>query len=263
MADCRKFPAPTAEWFANRNDSKMNSKTLAGLVATTALLAAAGSASGQNWSDNFDSYTVGSIQGQGGWEGWTGNAAAAGTVTTAQSSSAPKSLQIVRGNDTVKTFSGVNSGVWTFSMQQYIPSSAAGKSWVILMNQYPSNLDWSEQLEVDITGGSVKSDNGFASASVPLVKDAWITLRFDIDLTAGSVSSFYNTTLMSTHDWHDATGINALRALDLYADEDVAGGTAQVGSVYYDNFTLVPEPTSASLLLLGGLALLLRPRKQA
>ena len=236
----------------------MKPTTLAGLVATAFL--AALPASGAVVFDNFDSYPTGSINGKGSWEGWTGNAAAAGTVTSALSSSAPNSLQIVRGNDTVRTFSGVNSGFWRLTLQQYIPSSAAGRTWVILMNSYPNNLDWSEQLRVDIGAGTVLSDNGFASATVPLVKDAWATLRFDINLTTSAVSSYYNNTLLSTHAWHDGTGVNALQGMDLYADEDTGAGTAQVGSVYYDNLTLIPEPTSLSLLVLGGLALAFRRR---
>jgi hypothetical protein len=234
----------------------MKTTTLAGLAAT-ALLAAL-PASGQNMFDNFDSYPTGSINGLGGWQGWTGNAAVAGTVTSALSSSAPNSLQLVRGNDTVRTFSGVSSGLWTLSMQQYIPSTSGGRTWTILMNQYPANLNWSGQVLADITGSVVGYFNGAGTqqgATLPLLKDQWVDLRFDINLTANSVSAYYNNTLMATTAWQSG-GINQLQALDLYPDEDSTNG--QVGPVYYDNVSLVPEPSSFALLTLGGLALAMR-----
>ncbi len=237
----------------------MNLKSLTGLITSLALLGAVSAASGQSISDNFDSYTLGSISGQGSWEGWTGNAAVAGSVTAAQALSGSQSLGVVVGNDTVRPFTGVSSGLWTLSLQQYVPSASSGNSWVILMNSYPANLNWSAQIYADITAGQMLSQDT-PTASVALVKDQWVPIRFDIDLNAGSVTSYYNNTLLDTHAWQSG-GLNELQALDLYPDE---GTAAQVGAVYYDNLQLsvVPEPTSVSLLLLGGLALLIR-RKQA
>lgn len=226
-----------------------------------ALGAAVTTASAQSMLDNFDSYTLGSIHGQGGWEGWTGIGSVAGTVTTAQAFSGSQSLQVVAGNDTVRPFTGVAGGLWSLSLMQYVPSTSSGTSWVILMNSYPANLNWSVQMYADITAGQVRSyeDDG---ASVALVTDQWVPIRFDINLTDNSVASYYNNALLTTHAWQSG-GINQLQALDLYPDEGT--GSAQVGPVFYDNLHLVavPEPTSLSLLLLGGLAWLMRSRKQA
>ena len=210
------------------------------------------------WSDGFESYAAGSnIAGQGGWEGWTGNVAAGGTISTAQAASGTQSLQIVRGNDTVQRFSGINSGVWELTLQQYVPSSANGVTWVILMNSYPSSLDWSANVAASRLNNRVVS--GETGAFLPLVVDQWAEYKFTINLTAGSLTTFYNGQFLDTHPWRDATGLDQLQALDLYADENTADGTAQVGSVYYDNVSLVvPEPTSFALLALGGLALALR-----
>lgn len=239
----------------------MKSTSLTGLGASLALVAAVSSAGAQGMFDNFDSYTLGSIHGQGGWEGWTGIGSVAGTVTAAQAFSGSQSLQVVAGNDTVRPFTGVASGLWTLSLQQYVPSTSSGTSWLILMNSYPANLNWSAQMYADITAGQMRSyeDEG---ASVALVTDQWVPIRFDINLTDNSVSSYYNDTLLATHAWQSG-GINELQALDLYPDE--GAGSAQVGPVFYDNLQLsvVPEPTSLCLLLLGGLAFLIRGRKQA
>ncbi len=163
------------------------------------------------------------------------------------------------GNDTARPFTGVSSGLWTLSLQQYVPSASSGTSWVILMNSYPVNLNWSAQVFADITAGQMLSQDT-PTASIGLVKDQWVPIRFDTDLNAGSVTSYYNNTLLDTHAWHSG-GLNELQALGLYPDE---GTAAQIGAVYYDNLQLsvAPEPTSVSLLLLGGLALLIR-QKQA
>jgi hypothetical protein len=241
----------------------MKRRSLRGLVTIIALFGAISLTSAQSMFDNFDSYTVGSIHGQGGWEGWTGIAGAAGDVTTLQASSGTQSLQVVAGNDTVRPFSGVAGGLWTLSLQQYVPSASSGGSWIILMNNYPTTPNWSAQLFTDISGNAMTSSQ-VPIASAPLVKDQWVDIRFEINLDANSVTSYYNNTLLATHAWQ-SSGINEFRALDLYPDEDTAGGTAQVGSVFYDNvqLTLVPEPSTFGLLVLGGLAVLYRFRKQA
>jgi len=237
----------------------MKRKSLRGWI-TIALLGAVGFANGQSMLDNFDSYTPGSISGQGGWEGWDGTSSLAGTVSTLQASSGAQSLQVVAGNDTVRPFSGVASGLWTLSLQQYVPSASSGASWIILMNGYPAtgNENWSVNLFTDISGNVMESAD-VGGATLPLLKDQWVNIRFDIDLGANSVSSYYNNSLLATHAWQSG-GLNQLQALDLYPDEDAGAGTAQVGSVFYDNVQLtpVPEPATVSLLLLGGLAVLFR-----
>ena len=129
------------------------------------------------------------------------------------------------------------------------------------MNNYPTTLNWSVNLFTDISGNVIESDE-VPGSSVALLKNQWVDIRFEINLTANSVTSYYNNTLLATHPWQSG-GINELRALDLYPDE--GAGTAQVGPVFYDNvqLTLVPEPSTIGLLLLGGLAILFRVRKQA
>ncbi len=245
----------------------MKLKSLQGLITATALCASVSLAGAQSMFDNFDSYTLGSIHGQGGWEGWTGIAGAAGIVSTDQASSGAQSLRLVAGHDTVRPFSGVTSGLWTLSLQQYIPSISSGSTWVILMNGYPVNLNWSVQVLADFDNNLIGVfDGGGTLQGTPLalLKDQWVDMRFEINLDANSVSSFYNNTLLGTHAWQSG-GFNELAALDLYPDEDTAGGTAQVGPVFYDNvqLALVPEPSTLGLLLLGGLAVLYRFRKRA
>jgi hypothetical protein len=213
--------------------------------------------------DTFDTWGIGSIAGQGGWQGWNGNAAVAGTVTSARAYSGGQSLQLVQGNDTVRPFTGVTSGQWSLSLRQYIPSTSGGSTWTILMNQYPSNPNWSAQLLVDISQGLLGVFDGAGTqqgATLSVIKDQWVELRFDMNLSANSVSSYYNNTLIGSFPWQIG-GINQFQALDLYPDEGAT--TGQTGAVYYDDvrLTLIPEPTTGAFLLLGGLAMLFRTRR--
>jgi hypothetical protein len=125
------------------------------------------------------------------------------------------------------------------------------------MNRYAhlgTNNNWSVQIENNMGTGEVISDMVTTGGILPLVRDSWNTWRFDIDLTSGNgmVSEYYNGTLLSTHPWHNGTGVNAIGAIDLYANG--------AGPVYYDNLsiTMIPEPGSLSLLALGGLLFVLR-----
>ncbi len=239
----------------------MSRKIHAGLAGAV-LLIFASSGLAQAMLDDFDSYTLGSIEGQGGWQSWVGYSGICGDVTIEQAFSGAQSLKVEAGDDTVHPFTGVNSGQWTLSLRQYIPSTSGGQNYTILLNSYPNNLNWSAQVLADMNQGLVGVfDASYVQqgSSVALVRDTWVDMRFEINLGANSVSAFYNSSLMATYAWQTG-GINELQALDLYPDQDIA----QVGAVYYDNVRLeqVPEPGIGSLLVAVAAALLFRRRRR-
>jgi hypothetical protein len=99
--------------------------------------------------------------------------------------------------------------------------------------------------------GVVKSD----TASLPMVKDAWVEIRTEINLATNTVSEYYNNQLLRTRAWQDGAGLDELQAMDLFAN-----GT---DPVYYDNLSVVqniPEAGTTMTLLLGGLGFLWRRR---
>ncbi len=235
------------------------------MKAVTRILAAAFcgvlfSATAANFSENFDSYVAGSnLHGQGVWQGWDNTPGAGALVSSALSSSAPNSVNITGGSDLVGQFSGISGGLWSLSIQQYVPANFTGESYLILLNKYRANggasdYNWSVQINNQAASGRIISDSG-GGVSLPLVRDSWNTFRFEIDFGASTVSEFYNGTLLSTHAWHDGSGAAALAAIDLYANG--------ASPVYYDNLTItqVPEPASLSLLVLGGLAFVFRRKR--
>lgn len=188
--------------------------------------------------DDFESYAVGSnLHGQGGWAGWADDPTAGALVSNDFSFSPTQSVKISGASDLVRTFSGATNGQWVFSVMQYVPSTSSGTNYVILMNTYrppyqASDLNWSVQIQCDMTGGWVVSDLG-GGAMLPMIKDRWVEVRCEINLTSNLVSEFYNGQLLSTHAWQGNSGtpgLSELQALDLYANN--------AGPVYYDALSL-------------------------
>lgn len=216
-------------------------------AALCLLIALPSLAGAQPWSDNFDSYPNGSgLHGQGGWRGWGGNPAADAFVTNVQSLSAPQSAEITPTSDIVQQFAGANSGLWVISAWQYIPSGSTGEQYFILLNTYtePGPWNWSLDMLFDSSAGLVSDLDDPAATPLPIVFDAWVEVRDEIDLTTDVQSIYYNGTLLNQKSWTDgASGGGAvnIEALDLFSN----GGS----SIYWDDCDLnqggVPvEPTS-------------------
>ena len=239
-----------------------NSKSCLKAVLLFALVTAPFAASGATFTDNFDGYTAGSqIHGQGGWKGWDNSPGAGGVVTNAFSASPLNSVDISGGSDLVHTFSGATSGTWTFSALQYVPTGATGDTYIILLNQYNDGgpNSWSVQTHMNTATNLVISDYA-GGVTLPVIRDQWVPYRADINLDTNTVSEFYNNQLLITHQWRDtadANSLNAITALDLYANG--------ASSVYYDNISLVPEASSATLLAMcaAGLCAARRRRGRA
>jgi hypothetical protein len=210
-----------------------------------------------DWADDFDSYATGSqLHGQGGWKGWD-NVEGAGAFTTDKYAlSSPNSVDINGPTDLVHEYTGYDKGTWTYTAWQYIPSSLnSGTTYFILLNTYKDGgpNSWSIQLPFDLgRNNNVTDDYVSGETPITLVRDAWIEIRVEIDLDNDAREVFYNGTSLSKAKWTVQGGDAKLNiaAVDLYANG--------AGSVYYDDLSLVPEPTTALLALLGAAALLRR-----
>lgn len=157
-------------------------KYAAVVVAALALCAGAQAAV---FVENFDSYVAGSqMHGQGGWAGWDNVAGAGALVSSAYSSSSPNSVDINGASDLVHTFSGITAGKWTISTNQYIPSSSAGTTWAVFLNQYNAGVsyDWSLDMGFDTGTNTVTTMEGTPTPR-PLIKDQWVPIRIEVDWT--------------------------------------------------------------------------------
>ena len=191
------------------------------------------------WSDNFDSYATGSsLHGQGGWKGWLNNPALTAYTTAAHALSTPNSVNISAAADLVHEYSGYTAGAWVYTASQYIPSDFSGQSYFLLLNQYDdsaTNLNWSVQVTFDSGTNHVIND-GVSGGALPLIKDAWVELRLEIDLTHDISSFYYGDQLLYQGSWSGQVsggGVTNIAALDLYANN--------ASPIYYDEFSLSPK----------------------
>ncbi|MCK5117656.1 MAG: hypothetical protein KAR44_13755 [Candidatus Aegiribacteria sp.] len=189
-------------------------------------------AASADWSDNFDSYALGSgLIGQGGWDGWEGSAAADAFVSDTQALSAPHSLLSVPTTDIVQEFTET-SGDWIMTGYCYIPTGSTGKQYFIMLNTYDggtSTFNWSVQLEYDSDGGIVT--DYYSSSVTALINDTWVQVRAEIHLDINVYELYYNDVFLASNAWQDGSGVNEIAALDIFSD----GGSA----IYWDDFTLI------------------------
>ncbi|MEP0844995.1 MAG: hypothetical protein HRF43_20020, partial [Phycisphaerae bacterium] len=195
-----------------------------------------------DWSDDFQSYTVGSqIIGQGGWEGWDGAAFPDAVVADDPAGVAGnKVLKLATNNDIVQQFPGYTSGAWVFKVKQYIAGTNNGDTFVILMNKYTSNSKgWGLTLRMDKNNLAVWDEHGNAEAIggvVPVVYDQWVEVKVEVDLDANWHTTSYNGQVVGYGPWYDtgsADELKSIAAVDLWAD---VGGNP----VYYDDASLTP-----------------------
>ncbi len=214
---------------ASSGGPRDRAKLLAGILACCLL--GAGNAKAQ-WFENFDSYASGSqVAGQGGWQGWDGAVAAGALVSSAQAFSGANSIASTGASDLVHRYSGYTSGQWRYSARMYVPSSlTTGSTYFILLNTYNNGgpYSWSIQTVFDLAAGKFHEEMGTSSTNA-IVRDQWVELAYDIDLTADTVRCYYNGVLFSTHGWRN-DGVDAIGGVDLFANNS--------GTVYYDNITL-------------------------
>ena len=231
----------------------MRALSLFGAMAVLALMPASAIAL---WDDNFDAYEDGTkLYNVGGWTGWDDVEAAAGTVSSRQSLSAPHSVVVSNdmGVDAVHPFDPpYTTGAWTFTAHQYVPSDLDGLTYFILNNVYNHGgpYEWGIEMHMDPATGMVNEnirDSGGGNAT-PLIFDQWVEIRVDFDLDLDTCDAYYNNVLIASGTWATSGYPTVEFAnVDLYAPHNVG--------VYYDDVSLVPEPASCLLLALGVLAL--------
>jgi len=125
-----------------------------------------------SWSDNFDSYATGSqMHGQGGWKGWFNNPAAGALTSDVEASSAPNSVAVLTTTDLVHEYLGYNTGTWTYTAWQFIPTDYTGQTYFIMLNTYNdagAGLNWSVQVYFDAATNTV-INFGITGGSLPLI----------------------------------------------------------------------------------------------
>jgi hypothetical protein len=188
---------------------------------------------GGDYSENFDSYAVGSeIIGQGGWEGWEGGAGVGALVDDDFSVSPSNSLNVSTVTDIVHQFSGYTTGQYTVTAQQYIPTGFAGQSYFIIQNTYPVSTNWSTQVTFDSSTGQA-ANTGSSTGTIPYVTDEWVELRVEIDLDANTQTFFYDGQQLYSGTWTEE--VSGGGALNIASINLFANGASPV---YYDDISI-------------------------
>lgn len=224
-------------------------------LLSVAILVFAPAAATADWSDGFETYgNEQLLDNVGGWAGWDDDPNAAGTATDDQAHSGEQSVRI-RGTDAVHPFaSEFTSGKWTLTAWQYIGSNDhTADTFFIINNVYNHGgpYQWTGEVQFDVTSKKVLDDFRAEENDINIVFDRWAELRFEIDLDADTMKTFYDGTLLSTGQYAIRGGVVEIGNIDLFS----TGGTA-----YYDDISITPEPTSCLLLLLGSAVILRRRR---
>ena len=203
------------------------------------LLTAAASA--QNWSDDFESYAVGSaLEGQGGWEGWDGVNTTFTVVSSAFAQSGTRSIQPNPGSDTIRQFAGPTTGTWEFLGHVYIPTSFASQLDYMVMNEYNhlGPYEWGSWIVFNGATGIVSCNcGGLNAATVGMPYDRWVEVRQVIDLDGDLATIYFDGVQFASYTWtggYSGTAnhlAGSIEAIDLYATTTGSG-------LYIDDMSL-------------------------
>jgi len=213
-----------------------------------------------DFSDNFEPYDADTnIIGQGDWVDWGGGTAGAGDGGWVRTTPAigQKSLEI--GGETSPDyadacweFSGLTAWTPTFSTMTYIPTSSDTKqSDINIMSVFANpGYSWMQTIVFDLAGGVVKHD----AATANIVRDTWIEFKAEVEIDDQELRTYYNGVLLKADTWGGAT--KEFAAINLWCPSDAP-------PIYYDDMSVTPEPATLVLIVMGGLGLAARRRKQS
>lgn len=219
----------------------------------------AGAASAQTpFTDNFDSYTVGTslTPSANGWKQWGSGPCAlnkiennsTGFARSGNSVSGDLVLSPFDCSDLVHEFTGFTSGQHTMRVYTYIPTGATDNGYFIALSIYsdPGPFNWAVQVTLDPQTATYTADLGAGpSGQGPLLLDTWVEVRAQIDLTADLCEVFYNgTSVGAPYSWTGGVfgqggGVLNIAAVDLYHESNFAPNNGLGNSrIYWDDFGL-------------------------
>ncbi len=210
------------------------------------------------WYEDFDDYDPGSsLHGGCGWKGWDDDPAFDAPVTDAQARTPSQSVQIEGAADLVHDYFDSETGAWSFSAWQYIPTSfdsvGGGEfagTYFLLLNTYNAGgpYNWSVQLQFDSNDGLMKvfHGNGLDTIDVPYDMDRWVKIQTIVDLDNDWTQIYYDDDLITEYTWTGGILGEGGGALDIAAVDLFGNGST---SVYYDDLVLEPIAPSGNDLV--------------
>ncbi len=199
------------------------------------------------YSDNFDSYTVGSkvaqTIGSTNWTTWSNAPGGAedGVFSNTQSLSPSNSVYIAGTNDLVFKCGGKTTGRYELSWNMFVPTGNIGY-FNILHSFAGSNSEWGFQAY--IYNDSIFVDAGAATAAgTNFTRNAWHLVKLIIDVDDDFATFFLDGTEVISYQWSkgsfgDGT-LHKLDAIDFYAWDGTGSPTPLTGGstigFYFDD----------------------------
>jgi hypothetical protein len=215
-----------------------------------------GSSFAQLFSDDFESYAVGSFIGpqSTSWTTWSGTEGGAedASVTNNQASSGTNSIYFSSTaasggpQDVVLDFGPVyNSGVFTFQSDFYVNAGKTG----YFNFQASQTIGTTWALNVNFDGGDLYIDDGLTSnlAVSTYPEASWFTLKIEANLTLKVWKAYVDGNLIGT--W--INGVNALASTDFFP---VTNSQFYVDDVSFDHqpYTLSTLNGMTAMVDMGG-----------
>ena len=193
---------------------KKNALLFMGLLSTQLV-------SAQLFSDNFDSYALGSFIGpqSNNWTTWSGAQGGAedAATTNNQAASAPHSIYLASTSanggpqDVVLTFGQLyNSGIFTLTADFYV-NSGKGAYYNIQGATTIGNL-WALNVTMDAGELSIDDGNTPNLCLTTYPQATWFNLKIEANLTLHVWKAYVNNQLMST--W--VNGVNSVASADFF-----------------------------------------------
>jgi hypothetical protein len=234
-------------------------RTLIAIVGSASFAASAGATS--IFNEDFESYTLGNSDGQGGWVDFGGARTVdiVNTISNGGSQSMAYSTNPGYGSDsTLDLASPITSGLLALSFDLYQPAGFDGTAHVFISRSATLSGGFEEGLHLIGNGGTgLFGDTG--SPSTALLTNQWVTVTVSIDLDADSAVVNYGGTEVYNGTWNNGgASPTQYQGINIWAQEGAA-----VESFYIDNLNLdiVPEPSGLALLGLSFVGLVLRRRR--
>jgi len=218
------------------------------------------------FTDNFDSYPLGGLAGNGGWQVWAAGSVD-GIVSNEQSFSPSNSYKQIPQTDMVQLGS-VTTGIWELKCMTYSPSTnvaigANDGAFVIGLNTWNlaspggATQDYSMQIQwfKGAVGGPVVRDYNQTSAgcpvsgTVPMVEDQWVPFRAVINLNTNTYDAYYNNVQFVTgKSWSKGVlGCSSATNPPVRIESfDIYNGTAAASAsdkFYFDDFSFTQQST--------------------
>jgi hypothetical protein len=209
-----------------------------GLAIALGLAGLSSTAMGQDWNEDFESYSDGQLlDNVNGWRGWDNSSGVVGNCSTEQAHGGTKSIRTDANDDAIHNFA-YNTGAGTVTAWVYLSEATfADDHYFILNNEYVDlgPYKWFTQLHFDKTGGvdgdnTVYDDLRTETGTAPAIAfDQWVEIRVELDIAADTCTTYYNNIEVSTGVLFVEQGLHEVQNMDLYS----VGATC-----YYDDLSI-------------------------